>query len=221
MGTTSNVTRKTGTFQYYLLDWDGTLADTLPIWLKGFRQTFQKYGLSPPDAAIIEHCFGNWDGPLLLGAPDPQVFTRDLLAWTNPRVAAAPLHRGVKATLVKLKARGKKLVVVSTTKRVSILPALRYHGWEDFFAVVLTDEDADKDKPAPEILEKAMSRLDADRKTTVIVGDSGKDVAAGKNAGITTVVFYPQANHRFYLPETVASWRADHVIKDFSQLLRL
>jgi pyrophosphatase PpaX len=207
--------------EYVLLDWDGTLADTLPIWLKGFRRMFQKYHLSPTDAQIIEQCFGNWEGPRLLGVSDMEGFIDGLLTWTNPLMAVAPSHPGVKETLLSLKSQGKKLAVVSTSKRTSLLPALKNQGWEDFFRAVLTDEDADQDKPAPEILEKAMSRLGADRSATLIIGDSGKDVAAGKNAGITTVAFYPPANHRFYLPETVASWQADKVIEEFSELLRL
>ena len=55
----------------------------------------------------------------------------------------------------------------------------------------------------------------------VMVGDSGKDVKAGQNAQVKTVVFYPPANQRFYSCDTVASWQADYVIKDFAKLLNL
>ena len=92
---------------------------------------------------------------------------------------------------------------------------------EPLFDCFLGKEDFTHEKPAPEILYKAMDTLHAVQGETLIVGDSYKDVGAGKNAGITTVIFYPKDNELFYSPETVSSLGAGYIINNFKDLLTI
>ena len=56
------------------------------------------------------------------------------------------------------------------------------------------------------------------REQTIMVGDSTKDIEMGKNAGISTVLYFPDKNRRFYDPEWLESYRPDFKIRDFDEL---
>jgi phosphoglycolate phosphatase-like HAD superfamily hydrolase len=52
----------------------------------------------------------------------------------------------------------------------------------------------------------------------MMVGDSIKDIEMGKNAGIATVLYFPDKNRRFYEPEWLMSAQPDYRIADFREL---
>ena len=51
-----------------------------------------------------------------------------------------------------------------------------------------------------------------------MVGDGSKDIEMGKNAGIATILYFPDKNRRFYEPHSLESCGPDHTIRDFSEL---
>jgi pyrophosphatase PpaX len=56
----------------------------------------------------------------------------------------------------------------------------------EFFEVRVTADDVKKGKPDPEGISLALSRLKADPKESMYVGDSPADMIAGKRAGVLT-----------------------------------
>ena len=55
----------------------------------------------------------------------------------------------------------------------------------------------------------------------MIVGDTGKDIQAGKNLGIATTLVLHPTNSRFYDFTTLKKLEADHEIKKINQLVDL
>lgn len=189
--------------------------------MEAYKETFTAFKLTPSEEEIVKNVFGTWDGALKLGIKDNKRFTRLSLQEVERRLPKAPLHEGVKPALSKLKEEGKVLAVISTSKDQFVRQALQHNDLENLFSAVVTTEDVTRDKPDPECVNQALNKLAGQKEQAVIIGDSGKDVQAGQNAGVATVVFYPPANQRFYASDTVVSWRADYVIKDFSKVLNL
>jgi HAD superfamily hydrolase (TIGR01509 family) len=92
---------------------------------------------------------------------------------------------GARELLAALRDRGFRVALASsgvprhTRHAVDVLQA------DDTAAATTTSEDAAESKPAPELLQVALDRVDADR--AVLVGDSVWDVRSGHEARIPVV----------------------------------
>ncbi len=57
-----------------LFDWDGTLAQTLEVWLQTFKKAYSKVNVYPSDKDISSR-FGKWDAYIELGVEPKDVDT--------------------------------------------------------------------------------------------------------------------------------------------------
>ncbi len=205
-----------------LLDWDGCLAKTLDIWLDAYLELSHSLDIYPTEREVVENAFGKWEeGPKSFGVKDPKKFILDLLRIVNQKFPHVELYPGVSDTLKRLKESGRKIALVTSSKKGSVGPALSNLKIKEVFDALLAKEDVKNFKPDPEIIHKTLTLLNADPKESIIVGDSPHDIQAGKNAGITTVLFFPKENERFYREEDLIKENPDYFIRDFEQLLNL
>lgn len=208
-------------FNSILLDWDGCMADTLSIWMESYKKLFVKRNIYPSEEEIVGKAFGNWDGPASLGVTDQEVYIKELLDEVAEGLKRVRLHPHVFEIMKSLHDSGSNLAVVTTSKREIVYPLMERFGLIKYVKVVIGAEDVSKHKPDPEIAYKAMEKLGSQKESTIIVGDSEKDVLAGKSAGITTLIFYPEANRRFYREENLRQLKPDFFITDFRKLFEI
>lgn len=208
-------------FKTLLFDWDGCIAHSLPAWLLAYQQVLAKYGAKISDQEIIRTLFVDWKSVLSLGIPSVEDFSAKMLLQVNDQVPFVDLHPTVLETLKKLRQTPRQHAIVTSSRRPYIEIALNLHKIQHLFDDMITYEDVIKRKPDPEPVQKIMTRLGAKKETTLIIGDSSVDVAAGKAAGITTVLYYPQSHERFYLYEDVKALKSDFLIRHFSELLEV
>jgi HAD superfamily hydrolase (TIGR01509 family) len=83
-----------------------------------------------------------------------------------------------------------------------------------FFSVVLSSEEVDRGKPAPDVYMEAASRLGVAPGAAVVIEDSTNGILAGKAAGMT-VIAVPDAE---YPPDDVALEQADLVLGSIAEL---
>lgn len=208
-------------YKYLLFDWDGCLAQTLQIWLGAYKEVFAKFSLYPKEKEITEKVFGDWTGATKLGIKNMDLFTKETLKIVNKKLPNVALYEYAEEALISFKTKGKKLALLTTSKRSSIHPALKNRKLIDFFDTILTDEDVDKHKPHPEIIEKALSRLKGQKERAVIIGDSAHDLGAAKNAGIDSILFYPDNHKIFYDFEFLKKQDPTYTISHFRELASL
>ncbi|MEK7127656.1 MAG: HAD hydrolase-like protein [Patescibacteria group bacterium] len=204
----------------YLFDWDGCLADTLSIWLAGYYKVFNEFGLHPSDLEIAK-IFGDWKGPEKLGISDTQGFITKLLTEVQPKLSDVKLNPNAKEVLTELKKRNKKIAVLTSSKKEDVYPRLEKYNLLSLIDCFLAMEDVIKHKPDPEVINKATEILKADKNGAIIIGDGDKDIVCGQNAGITTVLYYPLTNSKFYKEEDLKKLNADYLIRDFLELATL
>lgn len=89
--------------------------------------------------------------------------------------------------LSALKNRGIKVGVVTNSIRMTTEFMLQYSGVSKFLDVLITNEDVDQPKPAPEGYLLAMKTLGSIPKKTVVVEDGMHGIQAGKAAGAHVV----------------------------------
>lgn len=69
---------------------------------------------------------------------------------------------------------------------------LKSCGLDKFFDHVFTSETIGVKKPAPEIFEYALTRVDVDKSEALMIGDNPKtDILGAQNAGITPLLYNP------------------------------
>lgn len=175
-----------------LYDFDGTLANSLPIIIKSQVEAYEK---------VLGRCDRSYeDLRSYVGLPLVDTFsmhddeTRDKLleAYFESNFKylysdAIDLFDGVMDELQKLKDMGVKQGIVSSKRRVSLDVTLKAKGLEDFFDVLITKEDTTRHKPDPDPLFLAADRVGVDIKRTMYVGDAIGDIKSAINAGAASV----------------------------------
>jgi HAD superfamily hydrolase (TIGR01509 family) len=106
---------------------------------------------------------------------------------------------------------GVSLGLASNSPRYLVDDALATAGLADAFEVIVTSDDVEHAKPAPDIYRLACERLGVSPSDAIALEDSASGVAAAKAAGLT-VIGVPQ------FAETDVS-AADRVIDSLEELL--
>lgn len=181
-----------------LFDWDGTLAQTLEVWLQTFKEAYAKVGVHPSDKDISSK-FGKWDAYIDLGV-DPKDFEtyNQHLEVVYERLEKVDLYPGAKTVLQQLKNDGYKLGLVSTSTSKMLTTALKNHDIEQLFDVIVSADDTEKHKPDPTPIYIALEKVGSSKECAVFVGDSDKDTGAAHNAGVPLFLFAPHQHHLFY-----------------------
>ncbi len=205
----------------FLFDMDGTLVDTFDLIHESFnaalaenkkgpitKEDFDKklFG-KPVDSTVMR----------LLRISDDREYgkvVRDFRTHWLRNLQKVEVFKNVPLTLERLRKRGHKLGVVSTSPRGVISETLRQTGIYDYFDVLIGEEDAKRKKPHQEPVVNALKLLGAKPEETVFVGDTIYDVQAGKRAGCHTV-FLLNPYNAGVLEES----EPDRVIKNVSELL--
>lgn len=200
-----------------LFDFDGTLADTVPLIVASFRHTLA----GTADGDLEEHEIRGWIGRILhdvleerhpgRGEELVMRYREHNLAHHDTLIRRVP---GAAQLLEQLQAHGIPVAVVSSKSHDTVRRGMRVTGLPEVEHVVgLEDTAAHKPDPAP-LLEGAR-RLGVDPGRSVYVGDALVDVLAARAAGMSSVAVTWGAG----TPEVLA--RADHVVDDVEELRTL
>lgn len=206
-------------YQAYLFDWDGTLARTLEEWLGLLREAYEAYGIELDDKTIISG-FGNWRAVIDFGLAEEHYATyrEEIGRKSHAALSQAPLYRGVRELLAKLKENNKQLGLLTSSSSKTIHTVLKFHNLDTVFDVVITGDDVEEYKPNPECIVAALEVLHVDPAQAVMIGDSDKDLGAAQNANIDSVLYFPDAHNLFYDLNELKKLNPTHIISDWSEL---
>jgi HAD superfamily hydrolase (TIGR01509 family) len=205
-------------YKYFLFDWDGSLADTLPIWFEGFIKVFAKHGIEVSYETIGNEVIGDWQGPERLGITNVEKFFAELEEEVLEKLNNVRLNPGALEVLKAIKAKGGKIAVVTASRKRWVKTALRNNGLRDLVDVFLGKEDVEFVKPHPEAIEKSLRLMGGKPDEALMVGDNGKDIVAGRRAGVKTGLYFPKRYEEFYKRETQLGFGAEYVIEDFGEM---
>ena len=175
-----------------LFDNDGLTLDTEQAWTRAEQALFARYGqtftldhkrellgTSPAVSAVkLER---------MLGQPGPAL-SDELYELAIGEVArtAEPMP-GAVALLAALADAAVPIGLVSNARRRFVEPALRAAGLYDAFGVVVTVDDVNDPKPAPDAYLAAAAALGVDPAACAVLEDSPTGIAAGRAAGAMTI----------------------------------
>jgi phosphoglycolate phosphatase/pyrophosphatase PpaX len=178
--------------KYVLFDFDGTLADTLPLIFKAMIHVFKNYDNKELSNEHIVSMFG---------PTEEKIIRKHLVnaAQMEPAVAAfyqmyeqeheslVSKSNEIEQMLNRLKDLGFKLGVYTGKGRKSLDISLKLLGLESMFDVTISGDEVKNPKPDPEGVNKALHSLGATAVESIFIGDSDADIQAGQTAGVRTI----------------------------------
>jgi HAD superfamily hydrolase (TIGR01509 family) len=177
-----------------VFDCDGLLAETEAGWTRAETAIFREHG----------HDFGPEQKRLLIGGtlasggeamadyfglPGAGPALADRLAglvWQE-LAAGAPALPGARDMADALRHRGVPIAVASNSPRRFVEAALSSAGLMDLFEVIVSSDDVENAKPAPDLYLTACTRLAAQPERSVAFEDSRTGVAAARAAKMFVV----------------------------------
>ncbi|MCB9964986.1 MAG: HAD family hydrolase [Rhodospirillales bacterium] len=174
-------------------DWDGTIADSWPVYKKAAIKYCDDNNLHLPDDEELRRSFGNtsWKGfSQWKENYEDQDRHRYLMYDLFYELLEVPENRLIIPGLDKVfdfcVRKDVSLAIATSRPRQPLEAALAYHGWSEIFQSILTGDCVDKleyqHKPAPDTLRHLMNELNTEPSHTIMVGDTFMDVEMAKNA---------------------------------------
>jgi HAD superfamily hydrolase (TIGR01509 family) len=111
---------------------------------------------------------------------------RELVHAELDGTAVEPMP-GARELIVALRERGTPLALATNSGREFATRALRSAGVLDCFDAIVSAEEVEHPKPAPDVYLEAAARLGADPAACVALEDSATGVTAARAAGMTVV----------------------------------
>ncbi len=172
-----------------IFDLDGTLANTLPLCIKAFRQSIEPLiNRSVSEAEIIETFGPSEEGTIM--ALVPAYYEKGITDYLNfyealHAMCPAPFD-GITTLLNTLKNKGVQIAMVTGKGKYSTVISLKYLMLDSFFEIIETGSPNGPGKA--EGIKIILNLLkDIHRDEVIYVGDAPGDIKASREAGISVI----------------------------------
>jgi HAD superfamily hydrolase (TIGR01509 family) len=179
----------------FVIDCDGTLVDTEPLWDRAKQEVTERWG-GRWSAALSESL-----GGVALGATSRRIvevagppategdIARDLLDAFWARLTAAPLLplAGARQLLEELAKRGILVAVASNGERIHVETALQRAGLRAMIASLHCPEGSLRPKPEPDLYLAACRHLGVAPTQAIAIEDAPPGLQAAHRAGLLTL----------------------------------
>ncbi|MCK5119607.1 MAG: HAD-IA family hydrolase [Candidatus Latescibacteria bacterium] len=167
------------------VDWDG--------WRRDMRRWCEQLGFEGVQTLrfLREHV-------------EPEMFGKILCTWRDYEqddVESALANRSLLGVLKLLKRSDptKRLAIFSANLQGTIALMFERFDISDLFDLIVSTEDVLRGKPDPEGLIQILSAWDAAPEDAILIGNSWKDLEAGRTAGVPAYDVNQMAEGRFKL----------------------
>nr|WP_157332614.1 HAD family hydrolase [Paenibacillus lutrae] len=174
-----------------MFDFDGTLADTLPICFYAFQSVFKKFDNKDLAQEEIKAMFGPSEIGIirenLSHADQDQAVELYYEQYSDYHNQFVKQNKEINNLIGYLKEERMKLGIVTGKASRSLEISLKALQMDHVFDVIITGDDVSIPKPHPEGINKALSQLGVPPRDAIFIGDSDADIQAGIQANVYTV----------------------------------
>lgn len=212
-------------YKVVMLDFDGTIARTIPAILHASEKMLKmhgyeidpkmverNFGLALPDAF---RCFAN--DPTIDDATIEQMVMEFNDIYRNECEPLIELFNGVAETLDTLHKAGVTLLIASNNIRSVLNRLTKQLHITQYFDGIICADDVVNAKPAPDIALLALERYNIKGSKTLVVGDSTFDMDMGRGAGCHLC----GVSFGSHTPEMLREKGARYIIDHFSELEKI
>jgi len=171
---------------------DGTLIDSSSVIANAINHVRGKLSLSPMPNTQIVACINNTN----IHAPsffyETKIFTKEQERWfqeyyTDNHNIDTALYGGILDLLQKLK-KTHKLSIATNAYELSAMQILDANDISKYFDIIMCADKVKNAKPNKEMIDTIINHYKDSRDKFVIVGDGERDIMAGKNAGVDSIL---------------------------------
>jgi HAD superfamily hydrolase (TIGR01509 family) len=198
-----------------VFDLDGLLVDSEPMWFRARCEIFQRFGLAWTEAdqkkqmGVSTAMWADDIAQRLQGRMSREEIVTESLSKMASYYQAGEVRIMPGARGALEHCAGKyKLGLASGSPKLLIDAALSGANWRHFFPEIVSSDEVNHGKPAPDVYWEVMKRMGVAAAEAVVVEDSGGGILAGKAAG-AKVVAVPNPE---MMPAPEALRQADAVI---------
>ena len=187
-----------------IFDMDGTLTDSMFVWMDIGRRYLISCGITPRETLLEEiKNMSMWQ-------VSNYFMTEYGLKKTHAEIyegidsLVEPMYRdevfpkdGVFLLLDLFKSQGVKMCVASATDRQLVEMVLKKNGLFEYFSEIFTCNSVGAGKDEPLIYEKALEHLGTPKEETLVFEDAFFSIKTAKSAGFTVVGVYDASAERF------------------------
>jgi HAD superfamily hydrolase (TIGR01509 family) len=204
-----------------IFDLDGVLADSEPWWNRIDAKLLSEYGVTyggeyHQQVVGVNYRFACefYKKTFNLSVATDQMMKRrgEIAAeFFTDRVGLFP---GTKEVLEELRQLKLRLGIATSSVSTSARPFLDRHQLTQFFEVVVTGDDVDRGKPAPDIYLRAVEKLVVPPGECLVIEDALSGIAAAKAAKMRVAAI---PDRRFVDPVEYKN-QADYVLDGLTEL---
>ncbi len=203
-----------------IFDLDGTLIESEEIWEAVRRDFVLKHGGHWRDHAqttMIGMRTTEWARYIRqdLGVRlPPAEIERDVIRGVVEKVGShVPILPGAEEALNRL-SRDFRLGLATSASLPVAQTALRATGWSRYFEVVVSADEVQRGKPAPDVYLRAVELLGAESRRTAAVEDSSNGIRSAHNAQLAVIAI----PNRSFPPDAEALSQATCVLASLNDL---
>lgn len=207
-----------------LFDLDGTLIDTAPDMAAALDELCREedqlllpfYKVRPVvsdgSVALVKLAFGN---ELEADRLD-HLKNRYLEIYAEKIAVHSRLFEGTQAVLDHIERQGLNWGVVTNKPGWLTVPLMEALGLADNAACIVSGDTTENRKPHPEPMYHACELAGSHAEECMYVGDAHRDIEAGNNAGMKTLIaLYGYIKDS----DNIEDWKADHCIEKPEEIL--
>jgi phosphoglycolate phosphatase len=173
-----------------IFDLDGTLIDSSAGVIEATNYALLQCGYPAQSAAKIKSYIGSPLDEMFPNMCNGDVTKLKAFFHERAREIMVDLSEplpGAEKVLLALKKHGVCLAIATTKFKENSGGTFAKFGWVDIFDAMAFGDEVAKVKPAPDIIELVLTRLDAKKDETLMVGDTRNDILAARAAGLRCV----------------------------------
>lgn len=177
-----------------IFDFDGLIVDTETAWFEAYKETMSLYKVDLPLERFVE-CVGSDNTALYeffkqqLGEScNIEEIEAKAKSLYKIKMKTPQAREGVKDYLEEAKKLGYKIAIASSSTKEWVTHYLNELGLLHYFEVIITRDDVDKVKPAPDLYLKAVDALNINPNEALAFEDSLNGLQAALAAGLKCVI---------------------------------
>ena len=178
-----------------IFDVDGTLVLSNDAHAQAWVEAFAEYGYDVPFDKVRPLIGMGGDQVIPKVVPglqkedsDGQAISKKrqelMLKKFSPTIASAP---GSRELILRIHGEGLKLMVASSATSEELEILLKNAQVDELLTERTKSGDAESSKPAPDIVEVAMSRLEMEPNEVVMIADTPYDIQAANGCGVGVI----------------------------------
>lgn len=177
-----------------IFDLDGLLVDSEPVWFKVRKSFMQQFNLEwtvedhIKQMGVSTESWANYTYDKIGGKLERERIIDEILnrMISNYENGEVNILTGAN-TALKYCSENYITGLASGSPLRLINAAIKGAGWSQYFSKVISSDEVDNGKPAPDTYLEIFNRLDILPEETVVVEDSGGGIMAGLNSGAKVI----------------------------------